>query len=320
MNTTANAHASRKSGKASCLCALLALGFLLLLCRPAAAAPPVAGKSPFVVTFDKAGISSLKRAGDKYDTEYVAPNRVLGHVLVRYRLGENEWKQFSTADTANRWQQLRRGTGRAAQPANAPRENAFTYNPSGWNDFYADLEVTERFRVEDDALYWVIHFRNPTHKPVQLGDVVLPLPFNTEKRYDKEITYTRRLVEHRYISGNASFVYWLRPNGEGPYLVMTPVTACPLWEPTNEERDFTPAKLEYLDFGGVYIHSARAAESPPRAAGTGASRRPATLFHPASPVTAGSPMPSSSAGRTTTTASARSSMKRACSTSTSHPA
>ena len=204
----------------------------------------------FKIQFGQAGITSLKRANDRYDTEYIARNRVLGHVNVRYQMGENEWRQFSTADTRNKFRQLR---GDPADPA--PQYNV-VYNESGWDDYYADLELTERFRVEADALYWTIHFKNPTHKPVELGDVYLPLPFNTEKRWDKEISYTQRLVQHRFISGHGSFLYWMRPNSEGPYLVMTPVFVCPLFEPNTMERNFAPAKLEFSDGGGVYIHSA----------------------------------------------------------------
>lgn len=80
------------------------------------------------------------------------------------------------------------------------------YNESGWNDYYADIELTQRFRVEGNALYWTIHPRNLTHKPLLLGDVILSLPFNTEKRWNKEITYTQRVHQHRFVSGHNSFL------------------------------------------------------------------------------------------------------------------
>lgn len=41
---------------------------------------------------------------------------------------------------------------------------------------------------------------------------------------------------------------------------MVPVFTCPLFEPAKTERNFTPAKLEYFDRYGVYIHSGRLAE------------------------------------------------------------
>ena len=211
----------------------------------------------FQVQFDKAGISSLKFAGDKYDTDYIADEATLGHVHIRYKMGETEWRNFSTEDAANRYEKLPDVRSRSAlQQLNV------IYNPQAWirNEYYADLEVTERFRAQADALYWTIFIRNPTHKPIVLGDVFLPLPFNTNKRWDKEITYTKRVVQHQFVSGHGSFLYWMRPNGEGPYLVMTPVAKCPLFEPVRSEMNFAPAKLEYADRGGVYILSGRRGE------------------------------------------------------------
>ncbi|MHB8500594.1 MAG: DUF5695 domain-containing protein [Candidatus Acidiferrales bacterium] len=210
--------------------------------------------SQFRLEFDKAGITSLKFAGDKYDTDYIADEGTLGHIHIRYKMGDMEWREFSTETPNNRYERLPDiRSRRATQQLN------IIYNPQAWirNEYYADLELTERFRAEADAVYWTIFMRNPTHKPIVLGDLFLPLPFNTSKRWDKEITYTKRVVQHQYISGHGSFLYWMRPNGEGPYLVMTPVSKCPLFEPTRSEMNFEPAKLEYADRGGVYILSGR---------------------------------------------------------------
>ena len=222
----------------------------VLLC--AAEAPVVAPR--FRVQFDRAGITSLKFASDKYDTDYIADESTLGHVRIRYKMGENDWREFSTEDPNNKYQRLP-----DSRPHRALQQLSIVYNPQSWlkNEYYADLELTERFRVEADALYWTIFIRNPTHKPIELGDVFLPLPFSTAKRWDKEITYIQRVVQHQYISGHGSFLYWMRPNGVGPFLVMTPVAKCPVFESTRSEMNFTPAKLEYADRGGVYILSGR---------------------------------------------------------------
>jgi len=228
---------------------VLFLGSRLLLAAEAPGQPP-----QFSVQLDSAGITSLKFAGDKFDTDYISADSTLGHVRVRYKLGENEWRQFSTEDSTNKVQRLP-----DARSGRALEQLSVVYNPQSWikNEYYADLELTERFRVEPDALYWTILIRNPTHKPIELGDVFLPLPFNTGKRWDKDITYTQRVVQHQYISGHGSFLYWMRPNGVGPYLVMTPVAKCPLFEPTRSEMNFAPAKLEYADRGGVFILSGK---------------------------------------------------------------
>jgi len=235
-----------------------------------AQAPPPAGQ--FRVEFDQHGVTSLRYAGDKFDTEYIAGEQTLGTVRVRYKMGDNDWRQFSTTDASNKYQPLRSIPSRQVV-----KELAFTLNPQDWrrNEYYADLELTERFRVEPAAMYWTIFLRNPTHKPIVLGDVFLPLPFNMNKRWDKKISYEERLVQHQWISGHASWVYWMRPNGVGPYLVMTPLATCPLFEPQRSEMNFAPGKLEYADRGGVYILSGRRGEED-RARG-GTWRQPQTM-------------------------------------------
>jgi len=114
-----------------------------------------------------------------------------------------------------------------------------------------DLQAQENFRLEDKALVWTISLKNMTSTELEVGDLALPLPFNTQYVWDKTETYTKRLIPHWLIAGNGSFLFWIRTNTEGPYLVMTPVGH---------------SKLEYFEpqgFGrGVayYIHSEASAE------------------------------------------------------------
>jgi hypothetical protein len=62
--------------------------------------------SPFVVQYGPAGITSLKRAADVADTEYVGPNDALGRLVVRYRTtAHGDWRELrdllKTGGTAN---------------------------------------------------------------------------------------------------------------------------------------------------------------------------------------------------------------------------
>ena len=228
------------------------LAVLILLSPGALEKEPLLAMSDlFVLRFNPAGIPSLKQANDKYDTEYIRKGETLGHVIVRYRMLEEPWQEFLT----KKIDEVRCQVKISSRDNGTPQQYVI-YNESGWDDYFADLEFHERFKVEDNALYWTLHFRNLTHKPMELGDIVLPLPFNSEPRWDKTVMYTQRVVPHRFISGHGSFLYWMRPNSEGPYLVMIPVAECPLFESSTNERNFKPAKLEYSDRNGVYIHSA----------------------------------------------------------------
>jgi len=110
-----------------------------------------------------------------------------------------------------------------------------------------EIKVTSTFALKDSALFWTINLKNLTDKPLEIGDVGLPLRFNSRYVWDKTETYTKRLIRHSLISGNGSFIYWMRTNTEPPYLLMTPVGG---------------TKLEYFDADSTrgriycpYIHS-----------------------------------------------------------------
>ena len=64
------------------------------------------------------------------------------------------------------------------------------------------------------------------------------------------------VLKHSFISGDGSFLFWMRPNSVGPYLLMTPLEGTHLeyWEPGSRgRRDYR-----------VFIHSAAAGESAKR--------------------------------------------------------
>ena len=134
----------------------------------------------------------------------------------------------------------------------------------------SDLAVTERFDLAQDVLDWTITLANQTERHVEVADLGVPLLF-AERAGARGDIYTRKLLRHSFIAGHGSWVYWQRSNGDGPYLVMTPVGQ---------------TKFEYSDnsgggaggFGGYtpYVH-AKVASAGPIAAG-GSWRLPVTAL------------------------------------------
>ena len=89
-----------------------------------------------------------------------------------------------------------------------------------------DLEARERFQLQDHSLEWTLFLKNRSNRELEMGDLALPLRFNTQYVWNKTETYTRRLIPHMLVAGGGSFVFWMRTNTEGPYLVMTPAAGC----------------------------------------------------------------------------------------------
>src|SRR5512146_896003 len=108
-----------------------------------------------------------------------------------------------------------------------------------------ELQVKESFALDGEALNWTITLANKTGRPLEIGDLAVPLSF-AERTPPRADIYTKKLLRHAFVAGHGSFVYWQRSNGEGPYLVMTPMGQ---------------AKFEYYENNGPlggytpYVHS-----------------------------------------------------------------
>ena len=98
---------------------------------------------------------------------------------------------------------------------------ATAVNPDGRESDKAEAKSDFRFSETDgQTLIWEITVRNGGEEPLVIEDLKLPLQMNTVYEADAKINYTERLVRHAYISGNASVLYWQKPDGTFPALVM----------------------------------------------------------------------------------------------------
>jgi len=214
----------------------------------------------FKLRFEAAGIVSLQKTRDADAVEYIQPGETLGHIVARYKMLDNPKQELLTRKLASGLTVKQGAEGGGSQ-------HLIVYNGAGWYDYFADLEFTERFRLEGDSLYWTLHLRNLTHKPIELGDFVLPLSFRDASGSGaaKGKTENPPLVKRGEVRGPGSYLTWSRPDGKGPVLVMTPLIKCPLFEPAQTERNFRPVEPEYQDAAGLYLHSAWAAAGLPKA-------------------------------------------------------
>jgi len=233
---------------------------LFLLAGGRAFAQETIANDDFNLRLNSAGIVSLKNVRGPEGVEFIRDGGTLGHVQVRYRMEEGPWLDFKTESLSDR------RTINLAAGAAAP-QILLVYNGSGWYDYDAELELTERFRLDGDALIWTLHFRNVTDKPVEIVEFALPLPFDARDG--------GRIVMDSEIAGMESRISWTPAERKGQVLILTSLASCPLYEPAQHERNFKKAGLEELrtDKGVpiVYVHSGgkaapgekNSAEAPP---------------------------------------------------------
>ncbi|MBI1754130.1 MAG: hypothetical protein HYR61_16305 [Acidobacteria bacterium] len=164
---------------------------------------------------------SLKGPKSHHGMEYIAPGKRLGDVSARYRTAGEDWREATNG-----------GPG---------------------------LSVDSRFEARGGGLFWTVKLRNTTGKPLEVGDLSLPLPLRTDfSRHGSEKT---SVLKHSFISGSGSFLFWMRPDSAKPYLTMTTLgdTSLEYWEAEGGYR--------------IYIHAKRALEA---LRGEGTWRQPGT--------------------------------------------
>jgi len=203
--------------------------------------------SPFLLEFEGTALTSLRFAGDAFPTNYVAAGQKLGHVELAWRRANGVWQRFSSADTT----------------ASPDADGTYVVRDASGEA----LAVSTRLKLRDSLLRWTIALRNMSAGQVEVGDLALPLPMHST--FSPKGVASIPVLKHSFISGHGSFLFWMRSNSVGPYLVMTPErdTSLEYWDHPRGERGQRSAFR-------AYVHSAAVGETV-RAAG-GRWRQPRT--------------------------------------------
>ena len=189
----------------------------------------------FAVKTSGGGITSLQRTDDAFPTEYISGGK-FGNLILNYKpSGGATWNSVQTA-----------ALNGIASVTNftSPDGTQYTTHYVITNALTGSFVLESVFTFQQDDFLWSLNLTNLAGQPVVIGDLALPLPMNTTFS-----SITASTMKHSFISGSDSFIFWMRPDSVGPYLLMTP-------------DDNT--KLEYWDvLNGyeVYIHSAVAASN-----------------------------------------------------------
>ncbi|MCC7207613.1 MAG: twin-arginine translocation signal domain-containing protein, partial [Anaerolineae bacterium] len=215
-----------------------------------------ADDSPFQATFSlrQGLIAGLKRRDDAFDTDYLKGHG-LGKVEMRYRTGGGDW-QFAASLDSDDVRQVR------VDDEDQPRDIVVDYDADSTDaKGIRGFSLQEHFRLDGDRLHWQITLRNRLSEPLEIGDLALPMLFNTDYVRDSLTTYTQRVVRHSHIAGHGSFVVALRPNGVGPFLAVLPDADTPL-----EYFERTPGMGAWEGVYTAFVHSRASGEAETRGA------------------------------------------------------
>ena len=175
----------------------------------------------FAVKTGGGGITSLQRTADAFTTEYISGGK-LGSVIMKYQpVGTNTWRSVVTATPSGV-----ASTTNYTSPDGTQYISRYTIT----NGLTGSVILESVFTFQQDGLLWSVNLTNLASQSVVIGDLALPLPMNSS--YSGDTTST---MKHSFVSGYDSFLFWMRPDSVGPYLLMTPdaKTKLEFWDVLN---------------------------------------------------------------------------------------
>jgi hypothetical protein len=205
----------------------------------------------FNLAFNRAGLSSVKKPDDRFPTDYISKGRAFGEFTLKYKAGnENTWTTLNSTEVLK------------PVKVNASK-STLIYNSDAKS---AAVKLSSDFSLVGDAVVYKLTINNQSKSQLQLGSLSLPLNYNNLSGENPKQIFEERVMKHHFISGDGSYVFWERPTGLGPYLVMTPLPG------THLEYDDLAKNDSDENVFRMFIHSKAEAEN---AAGTW--RQPQTV-------------------------------------------
>ena len=224
---------------------------LALVCAtagfPRAAVTAVVDAGSLHFSYNALGITGLSSKGDPFAANVTSPQRPLA-LSVHYQPAGGSWITNTNL----------------FKLTVSERTNAFHY---ALDDTNSPLQIEQSFTTDGTVLDWNIDLENRTNVPITIGDLGVEIPeVGPRNSEDPKQIFERGFIKHQFISGNGSFIYFVRASGAGPFLIVTVLPG---------------TRLEYFGGGGggrgaggqVYVHSALTAGNEKR----GTWRQPNTF-------------------------------------------
>ncbi|MFY1674539.1 DUF5695 domain-containing protein [Plantactinospora sp. WMMB334] len=197
---------------------------------PAAAATLNLASSSFNVQVESStgGVYQLSNPSDPYRTNYVInptsrpafnvnDSRWLGDMVFSVRRGAATTSTSMNTALSDDTRTVTSGANSITVAYSGAAAHA-----NGINGF----SLTEAYSLggaSNNQLNWTMKLRNTSAGPIEFRDIGLPLLMDGYWRSNNQTAiYEQNVGRHSFVADDGSYIYWQRPNGIGPYLVMTP--------------------------------------------------------------------------------------------------
>jgi hypothetical protein len=156
----------------------------------------------FAIAWDARGLTGLANAADPASAPVLARNARMG-IAVKYRVDDGDWLDIVQSSPV-------------LEASADGRRLVYTNDTAG-----TALKSVQTFTAAARALDWTVEVSNRMDFPVRIGDVALAFPWRAPGGENPEEIFERSWTKHQFIAGHGSFLYFVRPNGQPPYLVAT---------------------------------------------------------------------------------------------------
>ncbi|KQQ21925.1 hypothetical protein ASF48_01380 [Rathayibacter sp. Leaf299] len=137
------------------------------------------------------------------------------------------------------------------------------------------FDLTQKYELTGaarDRISWTMTLRNTSTESLEFVDVGLPFLMNSWWDGSNQTgIYEKNVARHSFVAKDGSYLYWQRPNGEGPFLVLAPQDGTSL-EFKNKARPgegpFGERDPQWEGLVEFYIHSAGSVPQRRNQAGT----------------------------------------------------
>lgn len=202
-----------------------------LLAAAAEPKPETLQNDQFKLQVADGAIVSLRSAAGNA-VEFVPAGARVGDVLLRYRQTGMEWTAVHTGELKP-----------VVDTLHGAKGASYRVRYQTTNGLAGSLGMEIQLNLAGAAVEWTLRLQNNSSQPLEVGDLAIAL-MNTSSRPGGPV-----VLKHSFLSGHGSHVMWLRADGVGPFLTLTPTgdTSFEYWEARNGFRAFIHSAAAAVD-------------------------------------------------------------------------
>ncbi len=155
----------------------------------------------FNLALDDSGLVEMVCARDTFQANFIRDGSHFGEPYLQYSTSGEDWSRF-------------RGKWEMRIPDN--RTVIYTLDQPG-----TPLAAEMVFRLTEKSLEYTLNLKSVTDSSLVIGDLAIPVPWGFRRSNRKIDIFEKGFTKHQFISGDGSFLYFSKPSGRPPFLLIT---------------------------------------------------------------------------------------------------